>query len=94
MIQSAEEFVRLRTSDDASEYGRAAHEQASEDTWRDVIERFPDMRVWVAQNKTVPLSILELLRHAPDKGVRDMVRAEGSWRRAHPEDHKRLGDSD
>lgn len=83
---------RLRTSEDPDEHGRAAHDEASEDTWRDVIDRFPDMRVWVAQNKTVPLAILEELRSDPDVQVRSMVRAKGTWKRAHPEDFKRLGD--
>jgi hypothetical protein len=92
VIDSAEEFVRLRTSENPDEYWRAAHEQAEDATWLDVIERFPDMRVWVAQNKTVPLAILEHLRHDPDESVRSMVRAKGTWRRAHPDDAERLGD--
>lgn len=94
MIESADEFVRLRTSDDPAEYRRAAHDDAAERTWRDVIARFPEMRFWVAQNKTVPLSVLEDLRNDPDERVRSMVRAKGLWRRAHPEDAKRLGDPD
>lgn len=94
VIESAEEFVRLRTSEDPDEYERAAYDGASEDTWRDVVARFPDMRFWVAQNKTVPLSILELLRHDPDERVRSMVRAKGTWARAHPGDSKRLGDGE
>ena len=92
VIESADEFVRLRLSRDPEEYGRAAHEEAAESTWRDVIERFPEMRFWVAQNKTVPLGILELLRDDPDSRVQSMVRAKGTWKRAHPEDGVRLGD--
>lgn len=87
MIDSAEEFVRLRSSDDPAEYRRAAHEEASVQTWLDVVDRFPDMRFWVAQNKTVPLEILERLRHDPDDRVRSMVLLKRSWRRAHPEDY-------
>lgn len=93
MIESAEEFVRLRTSSDPSGYGRAAQDEATVETWRDVIARFPDMRFWVAQNKTVPLVILEELRSDPDERVRSMVRAKRSWARAHPDDHRRRGDS-
>jgi hypothetical protein len=92
VIESAEEFVRLRTSEDPSEYARAAHDEATVETWRDVIERFPHMRFWVTQNKTVPLVILEELRSDPDKRVRSMVRAKRSWARAHLEDAERLGD--
>lgn len=91
MIETPEEFVRLRTSDDPDEYRRAAHEEAATATWLDVIERYPDMRVWVAQNKTVPLEVLEVLRHDADEWVRSMVRCKGTWKRAHPEDFKPLG---
>ncbi|KAB2807465.1 hypothetical protein F9L07_25785 [Pimelobacter simplex] len=89
VIQSADEFVRLRSSDDPEEYARAAHGAATEDIWLDVIDRFPEMRFWVAQNKTVPLSILELLRRDPDANVVRMVRSKRSWARAHPEDSTR-----
>ncbi len=92
MIESADEFARLRTSADPAEYRRAAHDEATEETWRDVIVRFPEMRFWVAQNKTVPLSILEDLRKDSDGRVRSIVRAKGVWKRAHPEDAKRIGD--
>ena len=92
VIESADEFVRLRPSADPADYQRAAHDEAAERTWRDVIARFPEMRVWVAQDKTVPLSILDGLRTDPDERVRSMARATGLWRRAHPEDAKRLGD--
>jgi hypothetical protein len=91
VIESAEEFVRLRNSEDPEEYGRAAHEAASEDTWHDVIARFPDMRFRVAQNKTVPLNIREELRNDADEQVRSMVRAKGTWKPAHPEDFKGRG---
>jgi hypothetical protein len=92
VIESAEEFVRLRSSEIPEEYRLAAHDRADESTWREIVDRFPEMRFWVAQNKTVPLSILEVLRDDPDEQVRSMVRAKGTWRRAHPDDTKRLGD--
>jgi hypothetical protein len=78
VLESVEGFVQLRTGEDPAEYYRAAHDHADEATWLDVLERFPDMRVWVAHNKTVPLSIPERLRHDPDEHVRSMVRAKGS----------------
>ena len=37
------------------------------------LDKFPDMAFWVAQNKTVPIRILELLTSHPDSRVRDMV---------------------
>lgn len=94
MIESAEEFVRLRTSDDPDEYRRAAHDEVSEQTWRDVIAWVPEMRFWVAQNKTVPMSILEERRCDEDERVHSMVKAKRSWARTHPEDAGRMGDSE
>jgi hypothetical protein len=72
-IASAEEFKRLRESEIPEEYEVAAHGEADEDVWMEVIERFPDLRKWVAHNKTVPLPILEILSVDPDVHVRQMV---------------------
>jgi hypothetical protein len=73
MIESAEEFVRLRSSSNRLEYQRAAHDEAPEAVWQDVIQRFPEYRFWVAHNKTVPVSILRILAEDPDERVRSMV---------------------
>ena len=73
MIQTAEEFVRLRKSKDPLEYRRAAYEAAPVSVWQDVVHRFPDMRTWVAHNKTVPLQILGLLARDEDTRVRYSV---------------------
>jgi hypothetical protein len=73
MIESAEEFVRLRTSEDPAEYRRAAVEPAPEPVWLEVVERYPEMRSWVAHNKTVPPSVLERLAGDPDPQVRRVV---------------------
>jgi Leucine rich repeat variant len=91
VIESAEEFVRLSTSEVPAEYHRAAHDSASVGTWVDAIERYPEMRQSVAHNKTVPLEILERLRHDPDEHVRWMVLQKRSWARAHPDDSERKG---
>jgi hypothetical protein len=67
MICSAEEFVRLRTSKEPSEYLRAANDCAPVEVWCKVLAEFPEMRRWVAHNKTVPTEILSLLaRDAPE----------------------------
>ncbi|MCA7996838.1 hypothetical protein [Burkholderia metallica] len=67
MIHSAEEFVALRASSIKDEYDRAATEEAPVSVWKDVIDRFPEYRKWVAHNKTVPLEILTLLcKFEPD----------------------------
>lgn len=67
MIHSAEEFVALRDSSIKDEYDRAATDEASISVWKDVIDRFPEYRKWVAHNKTIPLEILTLLcQFGPD----------------------------
>jgi hypothetical protein len=73
MIVSAEEFVRLRSSENHEDYHRAATEEAPADVWIAVITRFPDMRRWVAHNKTVSLDVLRLLAADPDVEVRGGV---------------------
>lgn len=73
MIESAEEFVALRRSGDPDERHRAAHESAADEVWFDVIDRFPDMRQWVAHNKTTPAAVLERLAADPDAAVRCRV---------------------
>jgi hypothetical protein len=75
MIDSAEEFIRLRTSEKREEYGRAVHEAAPIAVWEVLIEQHPGMRFWVAQNKTVPVAILERLARDEDVKVRAMVAA-------------------
>src|SRR4051812_32749077 len=73
MITNAEEFLRLRSSTNPDEYHRAAHEPAPESVWRDIITRYPEMRSWVAHNKTVPIAILDILSTDPDPQVRTVV---------------------
>lgn len=89
MMHSAEEFVRLRTSEDPAEYRRAAAEPASDAVWLDVVERYPELRSWVAHNKTVPANVLERLAGDPDPDVRRMVAAK---RRLDPALISRLAD--
>lgn len=73
MIESAEEFVRLRFSDDPVEYGRTSSEPAPIEVWMEIVERCPETRFWVAHNKTVPLEILRVLAADADPRVRWMV---------------------
>lgn len=73
MIETAEEFKRLRESDRPDEYQRAAHEAADIHVWETVLIRYAEMAFWVAQNKTVPIEILEKLAKHSDPKVRDMV---------------------
>lgn len=73
MITSAEEFIALRTSDDPELYLRAAHELAPDVVWLELIEHHPEMRFWVAYNKTVPMWVPERLASDRDRRVRSMV---------------------
>ena len=73
MIHSADEFVLLRTSADLSMQERATAEQASVETWTNVIVRFPEMRTWVVHNKTVPLEVLKVLAKDTDRSIRASV---------------------
>ncbi|MBK8224689.1 MAG: hypothetical protein IPK73_27085 [Candidatus Obscuribacter sp.] len=57
MLESPEEFVRLRTSEDPDQYRRAAHETAPPEVWLAIIENYPEMRQWVAHNKTIPTDV-------------------------------------
>lgn len=82
MILSAEEFVNLRRSDDPEEYERAVSEEASEHVWIGVITNYPEMRVWVAENKSVPLSILNILSDDSDPNVRFAVASKRKLDRA------------
>jgi hypothetical protein len=72
-ILSADEFVRLRYSEDPEDYRRAARESAPLAVWQEIVERYPDARVWVAQNKTIPIEILQFLVNDPDVRVRHAV---------------------
>lgn len=61
MIESAEEFISLRSSEIKSEYDRSALEEAPISVWLDIIDKYPDYRGWVAHNKTIPIEILDKL---------------------------------
>ena len=73
MITSAREFFELRTSVLSEDYLRAANESASLEVWFGVLLQYPDMKVWVAHNKTLPLETLERLARDPDPRVRYAV---------------------
>jgi hypothetical protein len=82
MITSAQEFVDLRTSSDPDEYRRAAHEPAPTSVWLEVIKQFPEMREWVAHNKTIPEEVYRALFALNEPRVNSML----ATRRACPGD--------
>jgi hypothetical protein len=73
MIKSADEFIRLSTSDLKEEYDRSVQDTANLSTWIEVIEKYPDYKVWVIHNKTVPIEILERLTLDKDPKIRSAV---------------------
>lgn len=73
MIETAEEFVRLRTSDIIEEQHRATDEEMPLHVYYEVIEKFPEWKEWVAHNKKVPLEVLQSLIYDPDWRVRATV---------------------
>ena len=72
----ADEWVRLRASEDPEEYGAAAWMEMPSEVWADVLARYPDMAEWVAHAKRSPDDIVaELARH-PEPRVRATVAAQ------------------
>ncbi|MBT2557489.1 hypothetical protein J7E24_06805 [Hymenobacter sp. ISL-91] len=73
MITSAEGFIRLRTSELKEEQERASHDSASTSVWVDLIDNYPEYKVWVVHNKSIPIDILETLAKDEDAEVREAV---------------------
>ena len=51
MIESVEEFLQLRLSQNPYEYHRAAQEETPLQIWLEAIAKHPEMKTWVAHNK-------------------------------------------
>ncbi|WP_146057193.1 MULTISPECIES: hypothetical protein [unclassified Streptomyces] len=73
MIESIEEFLHLSASDDPREHRKAITEEAPEQIWIDLINGFAAERAAIAMNKTLPLSVLDILSRDPDSRVRSLV---------------------
>ena len=73
MIKTADEFIKLRQSEDKVEQIRAGHETAEINVWHDVIKNYPEYKRWVIYNKTIPIEILELLSLDLNPNVRSEV---------------------
>lgn len=78
LISSVEEFVRLRTSEDKRDYDRSVSDQAPEAVWREIIRLHPEMRFWVAHNKTISQAIIDILAVDPDANVRARIASKRS----------------
>ncbi len=73
VIETTDEFIRLVTSVDAVDRRKAAWEQAPLSVWKELIIGHPEMRFWVAHNRTVPSEILRILALDTDWRVRHRV---------------------
>jgi hypothetical protein len=70
MIRSAQEFIKLSEESDP----RATAESADEGVWMEIVRiASGPIKEWVAQNKTVPLSVLNVLARDNDARVRFVV---------------------
>jgi hypothetical protein len=74
-IYSAEEFVRLRSSQIREEYTSAAWAEASDEVWLDTINGYPDYARWVAHNKSISVNIIRMLAEHSDADIRDFIAA-------------------
>jgi hypothetical protein len=73
MIESADEFIRLRESEVQEEYHKAGHDEAPLEIWYEIIDRYPEKKKWVAYNKTIPVEILQHLAQDENPDVRFSV---------------------
>jgi hypothetical protein len=73
MINTAEEFVQLRTSYSKDEQARATYDTAEIETWNDIIGKYPTYKEWAIHNKTIPNEILEILSLDADPRIRSAV---------------------
>jgi hypothetical protein len=73
VIVSADDFFRLLHSQDSQVGRQARFDEAPIDVWLEVIDRYPEERVAVVLNKSVPLAVLEILVDDPDVDVRYLV---------------------
>lgn len=73
MIGSVDEFICLVRSGDPKERRRAAWEDAPLSVWVTLAKDCPDMRFWVANNRTVPDEVLRILACGDEWRVRHRI---------------------
>ncbi|MFK0313325.1 hypothetical protein ACIQUF_19095 [Pseudomonas sp. NPDC090233] len=67
MITNAIEFKEICEGGSNTNF---AHQQAPEEIWLEILNRYPELDTAVASNKTIPDSIIELLSISDDVNVR------------------------
>ena len=73
MIESAEEFVALCESQDPEAITRSMRDTAHLAVWMEVINRYRERHLDVAQNQSVPVEILRILARVENPTVRAVV---------------------
>ncbi|WEF35469.1 hypothetical protein [Pseudoduganella chitinolytica] len=73
MISSTEEFIKLCSSQDAEAANKTLSENATIETWTEIIETCPERRIDVAQNRTIPDEIMRILASCDDPTVRSLI---------------------
>lgn len=73
MISSTEEFIKLCSSQDAEAINRTMSDNATIETWTQIIDTYPGRRIDVAQNRTIPDEIMRILASCDDPIVRSLI---------------------
>lgn len=70
MVNSVEEFLNILDSDEelGTNESRLCH--APDNVWRQIIIEHPELKRWVAWNKTISYTILEILSEDNDPEIR------------------------
>ncbi|GAA1845700.1 hypothetical protein GCM10009750_34990 [Agromyces salentinus] len=86
VITSADEYKRWFDAPQSNERVRKLREPASQETWVDIIQRFPECRAEVAWSRHTPVVVLKILRWDADERTRWRVRTNARWIDEHPDD--------
>jgi hypothetical protein len=78
VIETVAEFIRLVESDSAADRRRSAWEEAAGGVWLALIEKHPEMRFWVAHNRTLPVDAMRILAADEDWRVRARIAMKAS----------------
>lgn len=73
MINSSDEYMKLRSSYNHADCERSVCDTAEISTWIEIINNYRDSKGWVVQNKTIPIEILRILAADSDAQVRAVV---------------------
>lgn len=73
MIESTEEFIKLCSSQVPEEINKTLSDNAELKTWIEVINMYPERRIDVAQNRTIPEEIMRTLACCDDSTVRSLI---------------------